>query len=984
MSPPDHSGDVYAETLALFDRREDPYEPLTTSEVAAALDSTERTVNDRLEELVERGDLKTKRTGGRDRLWWRPESALLAIAASDPDEPGLTTVVSDALNSANVGVFVLNSDFTVAWVNEAAERYFGIDGAAVIGREKREIIRETITDAVEDTETFVERVLATYEENTEAETFECRVTPGDGRESHWLEHYSEPIESGRYAGGRIEFYRDITDRKLANEEHQLQLSVSRSIAEAASLEEGLHAALEDVCEWTDWSAGQAWVPSGEGAVERLPASYVGSAEFSAFGEASTDFTFAPGEGIPGRVLERAEPVWFPDVSAVSEAVYPRTNLAEEAGVKAGLGVPVIVNGEVAVVLEFYMAERREADERQVDVVTSVTAELGTFVAQKRAEDALNRERDLLEQVMESAPVGISVLSPEGRIERANSRSLALRGLSEEDIGRFHVGDQAFYDPAGEPIPFEDQPFAKVMETGDSVYDWTAQFELPDGTRRSLSFNAAPILNDEGEIEQVVTVEEDITEIREQYRAITEAASDVILTIDENSTIRTVNPAVADVFGYSQTELTGESLTALMPDDLTEQHYAALDRYLRTGERNLDWDYVELPGVRADGTEVQLAVSFSEIEHEGDTLFTGIIRDITERKEREAELELFRNLIDHSNDGVFVIDPETGEFRDVNDTACHRLGYDKTELLDLSLLDVETNLSDIDTFRDHVEEVRAEGALTFDGEHQRADGTTVPVEVNVTHVELDQEHLLAVARDVTERRKYQRKLEESNERLEQFAYAASHDLKEPLRMVSSYLQLVERRYGDELDDDGREFLEFAVDGADRMSDMIEGLLKYSRVDTRGEPFESVDLNEIVDDVLDDLQFRIEESAADITTESLPRVEGDPSQLRQLVQNLVSNAIEYQDDEPPQVNISGETEGTKRVISISDNGIGIDPDDTDRIFEVFQRLHSHEEHEGTGIGLALCRRIVERHGGDIWADSEPGEGSTFSFTLPAASD
>jgi PAS domain S-box-containing protein len=983
MSSPDRPGDVYAEALALFDRREDPCEPLTTSEIADALDSTERTANDRLEELVERGELQTKRTDGHDRIWWRPGSADPTVEASDSAESDLMTLVSDALNSADVGVFVLDPDFTVAWVNEATERYFGIDESAVVGRDNRQLVRETITEAVSDSDEFAETVLATYVENTADETFECHVAPGDGRESHWLEHYSKPIESGRYAGGRIEFYYDITDQKLANEKNQLQLSVSQSIAEAASLEEGLQAALEDVCEWTDWSAGQAWVPSGDGAVERLPASYVGSAEFSAFGEASTDFTLAPGEGIPGRVLERAEPVWFPDVSSVSEAVYPRTDLAESVGVKAGLGVPVIVDGEVAVVLEFYMAERREADERQVDIVTSVTAELGIFVAQKRAEDALNRERDLLEQVMESAPVGISVLAPDGKIERANSRSLDLRGLSESDIGRFYVDDQSFYDQAGEPIPFEERPFAEVIATGDSVYDWTAQFELPDGTRRSLSINAAPIIDSDGDIEQVVTVEEDITELREQYRAITEAASDVILTIDENSIIRTTNPAVEDVFGYDQTELTGESLTALMPDDLVEQHQAALNRYLQAGDRTLDWDYVELPGVRADGTEVQLAVSFSEIEHEGDTLFTGIIRDITERKEREAELELFRNLIDHSNDGVFVIDPETGKFRDVNDTACHRLGYDKTELLDLSVLDVENTLSDVDAFRDHVEEVRAEGAVTFGGEHQRADGTTIPVEVNVTHVELDRVHLLAVARDVTERMEYQRKLEESNERLEQFAYAASHDLKEPLRMVSSYLQLVERRYGDELDDDGREFLEFAVDGADRMSDMIEGLLEYSRVDTRGEPFESVDLNEVVDDVFQDLQFRIEESNADITTESLPAVEGDPSQLRQLFQNLVSNAIEYS-DEPPQVHISGETAGTKRVISISDDGIGIDPDDTDRIFEVFQRLHSHEEHEGTGIGLALCRRIVERHGGDIWADSEPGEGSTFSFTLPAAED
>jgi light-regulated signal transduction histidine kinase (bacteriophytochrome) len=259
-----------------------------------------------------------------------------------------------------------------------------------------------------------------------------------------------------------------------------------------------------------------------------------------------------------------------------------------------------------------------------------------------------------------------------------------------------------------------------------------------------------------------------------------------------------------------------------------------------------------------------------------------------------------------------------------------------------------------------------------------------VEVNVSHVALDREYMLAVARDVTERREHEQKLEESNDRLEQFAYAASHDLQEPLRMVSSYLQLIERRYADDLDEDGREFLEFAVDGADRMSDMIEGLLEYSRVDTQGESFERIELEEIVEDVLEDLQFQIEESDAEITVESLPCVEGDASQVRQVFQNLVSNAIEYSGDDPPRIHISAEPDGERRVISISDEGIGIDPADTERIFEVFQRLHNQEEHAGTGIGLALCRRVVERHEGDIWVESDPGEGTTFHFTLPLADE
>ncbi|WP_436345939.1 sensor histidine kinase [Natronorubrum sp. FCH18a] len=231
------------------------------------------------------------------------------------------------------------------------------------------------------------------------------------------------------------------------------------------------------------------------------------------------------------------------------------------------------------------------------------------------------------------------------------------------------------------------------------------------------------------------------------------------------------------------------------------------------------------------------------------------------------------------------------------------------------------------------------------------------------------------------RHYITKLEESNRSLEQFAYAASHDLQEPLRMVSSYLQLIEDRYGDGLDDDGEEFLEFAIDGADRMRDMVDGLLEYSRVDMEGDPLEPTDLNPVLEDALTDLMVKIEEHDADIRVESLPRVEGDPDQLRQLFQNLLSNAIEYNGTGAPEIRIGAERVGSRWQLSVSDDGIGIDADDQARIFEVFQRLHSHEEHAGTGIGLALCKRIVERHDGRIWVESEPGEGATFTFTLPA---
>ncbi|APX95646.1 sensor histidine kinase [Natronorubrum daqingense] len=247
---------------------------------------------------------------------------------------------------------------------------------------------------------------------------------------------------------------------------------------------------------------------------------------------------------------------------------------------------------------------------------------------------------------------------------------------------------------------------------------------------------------------------------------------------------------------------------------------------------------------------------------------------------------------------------------------------------------------------------------------------------------DGERYVAVAHlDITERYEFRHQLEASNERLEQFAYAVSHDLQEPLRMVTSYLELLEQRYAGELDAEADEFIEFAVEGATRMEAMIEGLLTYSRVHTQNTLVQPVDLEAVLDDVRAGLERRIEETEAEIRTDSLPVVEGNASQLRQVFQNLVDNALEYSGGDSPRVTISAERVGDEWIVSVSDEGIGMDPSDADRVFDVFERLHSFEEHEGTGIGLALCRRIVEDHGGAIWIDTEPSTGLTVSCTLPA---
>lgn len=246
-----------------------------------------------------------------------------------------------------------------------------------------------------------------------------------------------------------------------------------------------------------------------------------------------------------------------------------------------------------------------------------------------------------------------------------------------------------------------------------------------------------------------------------------------------------------------------------------------------------------------------------------------------------------------------------------------------------------------------------------------------------------ELILLAIEDVTERRRAEEELHRSNEDLERFAYHASHDLQEPLRMVASYTQLLARRYEGELDEKADKYIRYAIGGAERMKALINDLLEYSRVGARGAVAEPTDAEAMLHQVLDDLGRRVERSGAQVTHDPLPPAEVDPGQLRRVFQNLVENAIKFSGDAPPVIHVSGRQDEDRVVYSVRDEGVGIEAEHLDRVFGMFQRLEGRDT-PGTGLGLALCRKIVEQHGGEIRVESEPGEGSTFYFSLPATDE
>lgn len=340
---------------------------------------------------------------------------------------------------------------------------------------------------------------------------------------------------------------------------------------------------------------------------------------------------------------------------------------------------------------------------------------------------------------------------------------------------------------------------------------------------------------------------------------------------------------------------------------------------------------------------------------------------------EAELKA---LFAAMPDVVLVLDRE-GYYLKIAPTDPSRLYKPAEELVGKTLHDVFPK-EQADAFVDYVQlaldtkqPVNYEYGLKIDKDEFWFVATVSPMTADA---------VVWVARDITDRKQMEEELRRSNAELQQFAYVASHDLQEPLRMVTSYLQLLERRYKNHLDADAYDFIEFAVDGARRMKQLINDLLAYSRVGTRGKPFEPTDCEAVVRQVLADLQLTIADSGAQITLDPLPTVMGDDAQLAQLFQNLLSNALKFRNEQPPQIHVGAKQGQDGWTFWVQDNGIGLEPDYADRIFVIFQRLHSRTEYPGTGIGLAICKKIVERHGGRIWVESGLGPGTTFYFTIP----
>ncbi|MFZ3166681.1 MAG: PAS domain S-box protein [Candidatus Methanoperedens sp.] len=491
------------------------------------------------------------------------------------------------------------------------------------------------------------------------------------------------------------------------------------------------------------------------------------------------------------------------------------------------------------------------------------------------------------------------------------------------------------------------------------------------------------------------MERKLKESEEWLATTLRSIGEAVITADKDGLITFMNPAAEGLTGWKPKEVINKKLTDVFKIINRDTRLPIENPVTRVLSEGITARLASHTILIRNGTEILIDDSAAPIKDDkGDNIGVVLVfRDITEHNRAEEKLmeseETFRTLVSASPDAVTTADLE-GKVTFASEQTARLFGFaSPEEVIGKSVFEFIAP-EDQERALENLKKTLSEGFVkNLEYSFLRKDGSRFIGELNAALIKDAKgrpKFFIATTRDITKRKQADEKLkqtmaelERSNKDLEQFAYAASHDLQEPLRTVSNFSQLLAKRYKGELDTKADQFIGFIVDGTTRMQQMIDDLLAYSRVSTRAKPFEPTDCETVFDQALANVKMAIEESDALVTHDPLPTVMADTSQMVQLFQNLLSNAIKFR-KEKPRITVSAAQGGNEWLFSVQDNGIGIAPEFMEHIFKMFQREHASAEYSGTGVGLAICKKIVERHGGRIWVESEQGKGSTFYFTIP----
>jgi PAS domain S-box-containing protein len=658
-------------------------------------------------------------------------------------------------------------------------------------------------------------------------------------------------------------------------------------------------------------------------------------------------------------------------------------------------------------LDYSLVDRDGADmvvEANVQALHDSAGEVTGLIITARDVTEARRRQSILLQAEEkmrttiaSIDDGVTMIDTFGNITDVNEAGVRMLGYgSNEDL----IGKPFINNIEGRDQGIVAQEMAQAVTEGRAMKTMEYKLITVDGRELEVESSSAALFDSRGDLTGFVSVSRDVTqrkamqeeleESAEKLRTVIETIGDMLFITDQELNLVNVNDVASRMLGFGDREqLTGTSIIDAVAEK--DRNRFAVDMGKALTKKYIK-DIQEYTLVTTHSSQFDVEAN-TEILLDSAGMSAGLVitaRDVTERKQMQEALRLseekLRTMFESMRDGI-VLTGTTGTIIEVNEAAVRMHGYaDKNAMVGRNGIELVAESDRDRVLEASVKQFKGENPMELSETHTlvRADGTEFESESSRSVLRDGAGKVvgfIAAERDVTERKRMQEELKRSNTELQQFAYVASHDLQEPLRMVSSYLTLLARRYKGKLESDADEFIEYAVDGADRMQGLIEALLLYSRVNTRGKSPEPTDCEDVLKQALNNLQVAIEEKDAEVTHDPLPGIMADGIQMVQLFQNLIGNGIKFQaEGQRPHVHVSAEDEGDGWLFSFRDNGIGIDPQFNERIFTIFQRLQARGEYPGTGIGLSVCKRIVERHGGRIWVESEVGKGATFKFTLP----
>jgi len=635
----------------------------------------------------------------------------------------------------------------------------------------------------------------------------------------------------------------------------------------------------------------------------------------------------------------------------------------------------------------------------VGLLTALVAEWGVRhenVKRGRTEETLRHSEEKYRMLVDGVrDYAIFMLDLRGQILSWNAGAEKVKGYKAEEIIGHNFS--CFFPP--EEIK-QGRPEELLRLTAITGRQEEQRMRIrKDGSRFLANIIFTALRDRDGNLQGFSEFSHDLSESKEsgaKYRGLLEAAPDAMVVVNQSGEIVLLNVQAEKQFGYRRDELVGQKVKNIIPEGFAERLIAdgtrsaaeALAQQIGTG--------IELSGRRKDGSEFPIEIMLSPLESAEGILVTAAIRNISTRKDAEEHLAQmegrYRGLLEAAPDAMVVVN-QSGEIVLLNVQAEKQFGYRRDELVGQRVKNIipegfaERLIAD--GTRSAAEALAQQIGTGIELSGRRKNGSEFPIEIMLSPLENAEGILVTAAiRNISVRKdadlQLVQKVEElnrSNEELQQFSYVASHDLQEPLRMVASYTQLLASRYKGKLDADAEEFIDFAVDGCNRMQRLIQDLLAYSRSGTDGKALQKRSSEDALNNALKNLSGTLAESGAVVTHDALPVITTDDTQLEHVFQNLVGNAIKYRGTEVPTVHISAARKGLDEwTFSVRDNGLGIEAQYFERIFILFQRLHGRTEFQGTGIGLAICKKIVEGLGGRIWVESQLGKGSTFYFALP----